>query len=117
MLSKINTFLRLLVVGLLIYPMPVLADHVPTQPAYGQNLTTDNNAGTITIGILSSDGFEDSPPENYTIFFSGSSGLDVSEQTDVILRTLFYFGVVVKDPQIIQVAASQVQRDEINEKS
>ena len=70
MLSKINTFLRLLVVGLLIYPMPVLADHVPTQPAYGQNLTTDNNAGTITIGILSSDGFEDSPPENYTIFFS-----------------------------------------------
>ena len=43
--------------------------------------------------------------------------LDVSEQTDVILRTLFYFGVVVKDPQIIQVAASQVQRDEMNEKS
>lgn len=43
--------------------------------------------------------------------------LDISEQTDVILRTLFYFGVVVKDPQIIQVAASQVQRDEINEKS
>jgi len=43
--------------------------------------------------------------------------LDVSEQTDVILRTLFYFGVVVKDPQIIQVAASQVQREEMNEKS
>jgi len=43
--------------------------------------------------------------------------LDVSEQTDVILKTLFYFGVVVKDPQIIQVAASQVQREEINEKS
>ena len=43
--------------------------------------------------------------------------LDVSEQTDFILRTLFYFGVVVKDPQIIQVAASQVQRDEMNEKS
>ena len=43
--------------------------------------------------------------------------LDVSEQTDVILRTLFYFGVVIKDPQIIQVAASQVQREEMNEKS
>jgi len=43
--------------------------------------------------------------------------LDVSEQTDVILKTLFYFGVVVKDPQIIQVAASQVQREEMNEKS
>tara|TARA_R110002074_G_scaffold386938_2_gene568847 strand:+ start:419 stop:1471 length:1053 start_codon:yes stop_codon:yes gene_type:complete len=43
--------------------------------------------------------------------------LDISEQTNFILRTLFYFGVVIKDPQIIQVAASQVQRDEINEKS
>jgi|TARA_R110000823_G_scaffold5531_1_gene21736 hypothetical protein len=43
--------------------------------------------------------------------------LDVSEQTNFTLRTLFYFGVVIKDPQIIQVAASQVQRDEINEKS
>ena len=43
--------------------------------------------------------------------------LDVSEQTNFILRTLFYFGVVIKDPQIVQVAASQVQRDEINEKS
>jgi len=43
--------------------------------------------------------------------------LDVSEQTEFILRVLFYFGVVVKDPQIIQVAASQVQRQEINEKS
>ena len=43
--------------------------------------------------------------------------LDVSEQTDVILRTLFYFGVVVKDPQIIQVAASQVQREEKKKKS
>ena len=43
--------------------------------------------------------------------------LDVSEQTDVILKTLFYFGVVVKDQQIIQVAASQVQREEMNEKS
>jgi hypothetical protein len=43
--------------------------------------------------------------------------LDVAEQTDFILRTLFYFGVVVKDPQIIQVAASKVQQDQMNEKS
>ena len=43
--------------------------------------------------------------------------LDVSEQTEFILRVLFYFGVIVKDPQVIQVAASQVQRNEINEKS
>jgi hypothetical protein len=42
--------------------------------------------------------------------------LDVSEQTSFILKTLFYFGVVVKDPQIIQVAASKVQQEENNSK-
>ena len=42
--------------------------------------------------------------------------LDVSEQTSFILKTLFYFGVVVKDPQIIQVAASQIQQEENNSK-
>jgi hypothetical protein len=79
--------LRLLLAVLLLIPLPVLADHVPTQPAYGQNLTTDNNAGTITIGILSSDGFEDSPPENYTIFFSGSSG--ITETNSFCVTTSF----------------------------
>ena len=75
MFKKINTTLRLLVVGLLIYPFPIaMADHVPTQEPYGTNASNDANAGTFTIGILSSDGFEDSPPENYTIFFSQSSG-------------------------------------------
>jgi len=68
--------------------MPIaMADHVPTQPAYGQDLTTDNNAGTITIGILGSDGFEDSPPENYTIFFSGSSG--ITETNSFCVTTSF----------------------------
>ncbi len=79
--------LRLLLALFLLIPMPVLADHVPTQPVYGQDLTTDNTAGTITIGILSSDGFEDSPPENYTIFFSGSSG--ITETNSFCVTTSF----------------------------
>jgi len=79
--------LRKFLAVLLLIPLPVLADHVPTQPAYGQDLTTDNNAGTITIGILSSDGFEDSPPENYTIFFSGSSG--ITETNSFCVTTSF----------------------------
>ena len=38
-INKLNTFLRLLVVGLLIYPLPIaMADHVPTQAPYGQML-------------------------------------------------------------------------------
>ena len=87
MLNKFNTLVRLCIVAFLIIPFPVLADHVPTQPAYGQDLTTDNNAGTITIGILGSDGWEDSPPENYTIFFSGSSG--ITETNSFCVTTSF----------------------------
>jgi len=30
---------------------------------------------------------------------------------------LLYQGVVIRDPQIVQVAASRVQQEEVNEKS
>ena len=40
-----------------------------------------------------------------------------SEQTNVITRILLYAGVVIKDPQIIQVAASQIQAEQINSKN
>ena len=40
-----------------------------------------------------------------------------SEQTEVILRILMYAGLIIRDPQIIQAAAQQVQMDEINKKS
>ncbi len=53
----------------------------------------------------------------YDTTLSTQIELDVSEQTSFILKTLFYFGVVVKDPQIIQVAASQIQQEENNSKS
>jgi len=43
--------------------------------------------------------------------------LHESEQTEVILRVLQYAGIIIRDPQIIQAAAQQVQMDEINEKS
>jgi hypothetical protein len=43
--------------------------------------------------------------------------LSSSEQVDVILRVLLYAGVVVRDPQIIQTAANEIQRNEINQKS
>lgn len=52
----------------------------------------------------------------YDTSISTQIELDVSEQTSFILKTLFYFGVVVKDPQIIQVAASQIQQEENNSK-
>jgi len=88
MLKRLNTALRLLVVGLLIYPLPIaMANHVPTQAPYGTNASNDVNAGTFTIGILGSDGFEDSPPESYTIFFSQSSG--ITETNSFCVTTSF----------------------------
>jgi hypothetical protein len=53
--------------------------------------------------------------------YSPSSSLDFelmpSEQTTVILKILFYAGLIIEDPAVIQVASQQVQSKEINKKS
>ena len=43
--------------------------------------------------------------------------LHESEQVNVILRILSYAGIIIRDPQIVQAAASEVQQNEINQKS
>jgi len=43
--------------------------------------------------------------------------LSPTEQTSVILKILLYAGIVIRDPQVIQAAAQQVQQQEINQKS
>ena len=43
--------------------------------------------------------------------------LDTIEQTSLVIRILLYAGVVVKDPQVVQIAASQIQQEQANEKS
>lgn len=40
-----------------------------------------------------------------------------SERTEIILRILLYQGIVIRDPQIVQVAAQKIQQEEVNEKS
>ena len=40
-----------------------------------------------------------------------------NDQTELILKILLYAGVVIRDPEIIQVAASQVQQENINQQS
>ena len=49
----------------------------------------------------------------------GTSNFELhnSERTEVILKMLLYQGVVIRDPQIVQVAAQKVQQEEVNEKS
>ena len=76
---------------LLITPSTVFADHVPTQAPYNQSIALDSSTGDLTIGIYSSDGFEDSPPEKYTIFFTISdSAIDTS--TAFCISTSFGHG-------------------------
>jgi hypothetical protein len=64
--------------------------------------------------------FEIPAGQNYYQYVANGSQdfeLDSSEQPEVILKILLYAGVVIKDPQIVQVAASQIQKEEINQKS
>ena len=48
---------------------------------------------------------------------STNFGLHISEQTEVILRILAYAGIIIRDPQVVQIAQAQVQQQNINEKS
>jgi len=69
------------------------------------------NAGTAVINLTEANLFSGSQ-QGYIYF-----GLHNSERTELILRILLYAGVVIRDPQIIQVAAQKVQQEEVNEKS
>src|SRR6056300_1782102 len=69
--------LRLLLALFLLIPMPVLADHVPTQTSYGISIACDADGDTtkadVTVTWQESDGFESSPPERYAIAFSNDN--------------------------------------------
>ena len=43
--------------------------------------------------------------------------LNVTEQTNVILKILFYAGVIISDPTVIQAASAQIQQEEQNSKT
>lgn len=53
----------------------------------------------------------------YSAASSQNFELNAGEQVNVISRVLFYSGVIIRDPQVIQVAASEIQQNEINKKS
>ena len=74
-------------------------------------------------------GFNASPP-NYQYVYNpiqynpigqptGSQDFELhpTEQTNIITRILLYSGIIIKDPQIVQVAAQQIQAENINSKS
>jgi hypothetical protein len=43
--------------------------------------------------------------------------LHPTEQTNIITKILLYSGIIIKDPQIVQIAAQQLQSETINSKS
>ena len=53
----------------------------------------------------------------YSSTTSQSFELLPSEQVEVVLRILQYSGIVIRDPQIVQAAASEIAQNEMNQKS
>ena len=58
---------------------------------------------------------------NYQYVYNSTTSVNFElhpiEQTNLITRILLYSGIVIKDPQIIQIAAQQAQAENINSKS
>jgi hypothetical protein len=52
----------------------------------------------------------------YSSGLSTNFELNVSEQSNVIIRVLAYAGVIINDPTIIQVAQGEIQQEEQNSK-
>lgn len=58
-----------------------------------------------------------SGPYIYSPTNSVQFDLDPSEQTNVITKILLYAGVIIRDPEIVQIAAQKSQAEEINSKN
>ena len=71
--------------------------------------TIDNNRGNY---IYNPSQYNSSTNPTGSINFE----LHQSEQVELIVRILEYAGIVIRDPQIIQIASQKVQQDNMNEK-
>jgi hypothetical protein len=58
-----------------------------------------------------------SGPYIYSPVNSVQFEIDAAEQTNVITKILLYAGVIIRDPEIVQVAAQKSQQEEINSKN
>jgi len=83
----------------------VLLDYIskPTSPEWNYSV------GSLGQFIFNALDLATNPSVNF--------GLHDSEQVELILRILAYAGIIIRDPNIVQAATSQVQQTNINEKS
>jgi hypothetical protein len=58
-----------------------------------------------------------SGPYIYSPLSSIQFEIDAAEQTNVITKILLYAGVIIRDPEVVQVAAQKSQQEEINSKN
>ena len=56
-------------------------------------------------------------PYIYAPTLSTQFEIDNAEQTNVITKILLYAGVIIRDPEIVQIAAQKSQQEEINSKN
>ena len=96
--------------ALKIFPSPTINDAVKV------NCITNPNSPfwDFTIGTVGQYIFL---PVGFTSSSSLDFQLDISEQANIIINILKYFGVVINDPTIIDVAAQEAQATEVNLKS
>lgn len=99
----------------------------PTLPriyVYPKNITSDISVSYIRKPnnvVWGYTGFGGVPwtsgPYIYSPANSVQFDLDPAEQTNVITKILLYAGVIIRDPEIVQVAAQKSQQEEINSKN
>ena len=110
------------------YPLFITTNATPTsltnRLALKVSPWTSSTSGNVVASCLLN---PTSPNWNFTVgsvgqyIYSANNSvdfqLDISEQTNLIINILKYFGVIINDPTIIQVAEQENQAVQINEKS
>jgi hypothetical protein len=73
----------------------------------------------FTVGTRGQYVYNPAPYNGAVVPATGSRNFEIheSDQITVILKILMYAGVIIKDPQVVQVAMQQSQVEEINSKS
>jgi len=96
-----------------IYPTPASTDTItctyvrkPLNPIWN-----------FTLGANYQYVYDPTPYNPLTNVGSRDFDLHPIEQTNLVTRILLYSGIIIKDPQIIQIAAQQAQAENINSKS
>lgn len=86
---------------------------------YPTTITSDISCTFVRKPTNPTWNFTLSPEFTYTYNPSTSVNFELhpTEQTNIITRILLYSGIIIKDPQIVQAAAQQVQNETINSKS